>query len=69
MSDFQTFVIGVGEVGHGDRDCEVWLCSIGRLRREDHQYGDWLKADIVRATRKSVAVISGVTCNQALWVK
>lgn len=27
-----------GIVGHGDRDCEVWLRGKGRLRREDQHY-------------------------------
>ena len=42
---------------------------MGHLRREDQQYGDWLRADTVKATRKLMAVISRVARNQALWVK
>ena len=55
-------------VGHGDRDCEVWLHSRGRLRREEQQYGEWLRADTFRPTRKTVAVIPGVARNQAPWL-
>ena len=42
---------------------------MGQLRREDQQYGDWLRADTFRATRKTVAMISGVARNQAPWLK
>ena len=63
------FCYWCGRVGHGDRDYEVWLCSMGRLRRGDQQYGDWLRAITIKATRKSVAKISGVARNQAPWVK
>ena len=38
---------------------------MGQLRREDQQYGDWLRADTFRITRKTKAVISGVARNQA----
>ena len=63
------FCYWCGRVGLGDRECEVWLRSMGRLRREDQQYGDWLRADTFRTTRKTVAVISGVARNQAPWLK
>ena len=58
-----------GIVGHGDRDCEVWLRGKGRLRREDQHYGDWLRAEATRVTRKSVAVIAGASRSQAPWMK
>nr|POE95754.1 hypothetical protein CFP56_43432 [Quercus suber] len=56
-------------VDHGDRECEVWLRSMGQLRREDQQYGDWLRVDTFQATRKTVVVISSMARNQAPWLK
>ena len=32
-------------------------------------YGDWLRADATRVTRKSVAVIAGASRSQAPWMK
>ena len=34
------FCYWCGKVSHGERDCEVWLRSMGRLKKEDQQYGD-----------------------------
>ena len=50
---------------HEERDYAVWLQGKGKLRKEDQQYGEWLRADMVRHTRKSVAVISGASQSQA----
>ena len=63
------FYYWYGRVGHGERDCEVWLHSMGRLKREDQQYGDWLRVDAVKATRKTVRVIFGAARSQASWAK
>ena len=61
------FCYWCGRVTHGERDCAVWLQGRGKLRKEDQQYGEWLRADMVRNTRKSVAVISGSSRSQAPW--
>ena len=58
-----------GHVSHGEKDCEMWLRNKGRLRKEDQQYGEWLRADSVRAIRKSVATISGAARSKVPWKK
>lgn len=45
----------------------MWLQGKGKLKKEDQQYREWLRADMVRHTRKSVAVISGASRSQAPW--
>ena len=37
----------------------MWLRGKGSLKREDQQYGEWMQAEQVRQTQKSVVVISG----------
>ena len=56
-------------IGNRLGTCEVWLRSMDHLKREDQQYGDWLRADAIRATRKTVTVISGTGRSQASWAK
>ena len=47
----------------------MWLRNKGRLRKEDQQYGEWLRADSVRAIRRSVATISGAARSKVPWKK
>jgi len=54
-------------VTHGERDCALWLQGKGSLRKEDQQFGEWLRADSVRRMRKSVMVIAGASHTQAPW--
>ena len=54
-------------VSHSDRGCKKWLCSKGRLREEDQEYGEWMWAQSTRAVRKIVAVIPGNLRHQAPW--
>nr|POE70498.1 uncharacterized protein CFP56_22898 [Quercus suber] len=61
------FCYWCGRVTHGERDCEVWLCGKGKLRREDQQYGEWLRADPIRPSCKTVAVITGAARSRAPW--
>ena len=67
MNIYPTFCYWRGWVSHGERDCEVWPRGKGNLKREDQQYGEWMRAEQVRQTQKSVAVISGSSCSQAPW--
>ncbi|KAK7816050.1 hypothetical protein CFP56_000802 [Quercus suber] len=52
---------------HGERDCEVWLRGRGKLNRDDQQYSEWLRAEPIHQSRKTVDVISGKMCNQPPW--
>ena len=61
------FCYWCGHVTHRDSNCAIWLQGRGKLRKEDQQYGEWLRADMVRNTRKSVAVISSSSRSQAPW--
>ncbi|KAL0012397.1 hypothetical protein SO802_007505 [Lithocarpus litseifolius] len=61
------FCYWCGRVTHGERDCEVWLRGKGSLRKEEQQYGEWLRAESLRATRKTVVVVFGSSCSQAPW--
>ena len=52
---------------HGERDCKGWLRGKGNLRKEDQQFGEWLRADSVRLAKKFVTVILGASRSQAPW--
>lgn len=56
-------------VTYSERDCEVWIQWKGRLEKEDQQYGEWLCANPVRHTRKTVVVVSGSSRGAPLWKK
>ena len=63
------FCYWCGRVTHGEQDCEVWLRGQGKLNRDDQQYGEWLRAEPIRQSRKTVAVILGKMRNQPPWWK
>ena len=63
------FCYWCGQVTHGERDYEVWLRGRRKLRREDQQYGEWLRVELIRQGRKTVVVISGKAHQQPLWWK
>lgn len=69
MNGSLIFAIGVGELVMAIEIVNCGSVAKGILRKEDQQYGDWLQADAVRATRKIVAVISGTSHTQAPWMK
>lgn len=54
-------------VTHGEWDYKVRLWGKGRLRRKEQQYGEWLRADLICPSRKTIAIISGNSHNQLLW--
>uniref|UniRef100_A0A2N9IJ23 DUF4283 domain-containing protein n=1 Tax=Fagus sylvatica TaxID=28930 RepID=A0A2N9IJ23_FAGSY len=45
--------------GRKARDCEKWLRSKGTLRREDQQYGAWLRASVERPIRRVEVKVIG----------
>ena len=44
---------------HGDRDCDFWIQSKGTLKPEQQQFGSWIRASQLGATKKSVVRVSG----------
>ena len=63
------FCYWCGRVTHRERDREVWLRGRGKLSRNDQQYGEWLRAEPIQESRKTVAMISGKMYNQPPWWK
>nr|POE53751.1 hypothetical protein CFP56_23291 [Quercus suber] len=53
------FCYWCGCVTYSERDCEKWLGSKGSLRKEELEYGEWMRAETIRTMRKTVAVIPG----------
>jgi hypothetical protein len=53
------FCYWCGMLTHGDRDCERWLRSKGTLRREEQQYGAWLRAVVDRPIRRVEVKVAG----------
>ena len=45
----------------------MWLRGNGYLRKEDKQYGEWLRAEPVRASHKTVVVVPSTSRSQAPW--
>nr|POE55977.1 hypothetical protein CFP56_62806 [Quercus suber] len=61
------FCYWCGRATHSERDCEKWLGSKGTLRKEDQEYGEWMRAETIRSVRKTVVVIPGKSRRQAPW--
>uniref|UniRef100_A0A2N9HIC2 Uncharacterized protein n=1 Tax=Fagus sylvatica TaxID=28930 RepID=A0A2N9HIC2_FAGSY len=59
MSAYPIFCYWCGMLTHGDRDCEWWLRSKGTLRREDQQYGTWLRAEVGKPFRRVEVKVAG----------
>ena len=45
----------------------MWLRGKGTLKKEDQQYGEWMRAKQFRQIRKSIAIMSGSARNQTPW--
>ena len=54
---------------HSERDCEVWSWGKGSLTKDNQQYREWLHADLVRQSRKTVVVVSGTSRGAKAWKK
>ena len=48
-----------GCLTHGDKDCELWINSEGRLIAKDRNYGAWFRAPLSNQIRKSTIVVPG----------
>ena len=42
------FFYWCGWLTHSERDCEVWFRGKGSLKKNEQQYGEWLRVDLVR---------------------
>ena len=56
-------------MNHIEKDCEMWLTSREKLRKEDQQFGNWLCTEQFKPFRKSVVVIAGSACGPSKWKK
>lgn len=45
------FCYWCGVLNHDKRDCKLWLNRNGTLRKEDQQYGAWLRASMAKFQR------------------
>ena len=63
------FCYWCGRVIHNERECELWLRSKGNLKKEEQQYGDWLRAETVRSSRKTVVTVAGRATGKTPWKK
>lgn len=50
-------------VSHDDRAYEKWLGSKGSLRKEDQQYGEWLRPDTEFLVRRTSIYVPGSSQN------
>ncbi|KAL0004792.1 hypothetical protein SO802_012353 [Lithocarpus litseifolius] len=48
------FCYWCGKLNHDDKDCVLWISSKGSLRKEDQQYGVWLRASTEKPRRVQV---------------
>ena len=63
------FCYWCGKVTHGESDCDVWLRGKERLKKEEQQYGEWLRVEPVRHTRKTMVVVLGSARGKPSWKK
>ena len=53
------FCYWCGRINHYERECKIRLRGKGQLKREEQQYGEWLRANPVRITRKLWLLFQG----------
>lgn len=61
------FYYWCGRGTYGERDCELWLRGKGSLKKEDQQFGEWFRANLVKITRRTITVVAGGSRSQATW--
>lgn len=61
------FCYWCGRVMHEERDYELWLQGKGKLKKEDQQFGKWLRVEPIRFSKKTIIIVSGGSHNQAPW--
>ena len=47
-----------GLLNHDEKDCKLWIRSKGTFRKEDQQYGVWLKASLERPQQRPNVALS-----------
>lgn len=63
------FCYWCGWVNHGERDCEVFIQERGKLKKDEQQYGGWLRAEPLRQYQNTVVHVAGSSRTQAPWKK
>lgn len=61
------FCYWCGQVTHGERDCELWLCGKGTMKKADQKFGEWMRADSYKSFRKTVSIVPSNARSQAPW--
>ena len=41
------FCYWCGRLTHGERDCDLWLRGKGSLKKDEEQFGDWMRAELL----------------------
>ena len=47
----------------------MWFQGKGSLKKNEQQYGEWLHANLVRQSRKTIVVVSGTSRDAKSWKK
>uniref|UniRef100_A0A7N2LHI8 DUF4283 domain-containing protein n=1 Tax=Quercus lobata TaxID=97700 RepID=A0A7N2LHI8_QUELO len=49
------------------KDCELWLCGKGTMKKGDQKFGEWMRADSYKSFRKTVSIVHSNARSQAPW--